>query len=58
MKNMENMIKKTRVNFKPFGEEISENFDRLHIYNLNLLKFAFSIFNLKFLNIHKTSGKI
>jgi hypothetical protein len=44
---------KTRVNVKPFGEEISQKFDHLHIHGLNLLKFAFSIFNLNFLNIHQ-----
>jgi hypothetical protein len=32
------------VNFKPFGEEISQKFDRLHIYDLNLLKFTFFYF--------------
>jgi hypothetical protein len=42
---------KTRVNVKP--EEISQKFDHLHIHGLNLLKFAFSIFNLNFLNIHQ-----
>jgi hypothetical protein len=35
--------KKTRVNFKTFGEEISQKIDRFHIYDLNLLKFAFFI---------------
>jgi hypothetical protein len=35
---------KTRVNFKPFGEEISQKIDRLHIYDLNLLKFVFFLF--------------
>jgi hypothetical protein len=44
---------KTRVNFKPFGEEISQKIDLLHIYDLKLLKFAFSSFNLNFSNIHK-----
>jgi hypothetical protein len=42
------------VNFKAFSEEISQKFDYLHIYDLNLLKIAFSIFNLNFLNIHKS----
>jgi hypothetical protein len=28
---------KTRVNFKPFGEEISQKFDSLRVYDLNLL---------------------
>jgi hypothetical protein len=42
------------VTFKPFGEEISQKFDRLHIYDLNLLEFAFLF---EFLNIHKKSGK-
>jgi hypothetical protein len=35
---------KTRVNFKPFGEEISQKLNRLHIYDLNLLKFVFFYF--------------
>jgi hypothetical protein len=49
---------KTILNFKLFGEEISQKkIDCLHIYDLNLLKFAFSIFKLKFSNIHKKSGK-
>jgi hypothetical protein len=48
---------KTRVNFKPFSEEISQKFDCLHIYDLNLLKFIFSIFNLIFSNIYHKSGK-
>jgi hypothetical protein len=45
------------LNFKPFRKEISQKINRLHIYDLNLLKFAFSIFNLNFSNIHKKSGK-
>jgi hypothetical protein len=32
---------KTGVNFKHFSEAISQKFDRLHIYDLNLIKFAF-----------------
>jgi hypothetical protein len=32
--------------------------DRLHIYDLNLLKFAFSIFKLIFSNIHKKIREI
>jgi hypothetical protein len=32
------------VNFKPSSEEISQKFDRLHIYDLNLLKFIFFYF--------------
>jgi hypothetical protein len=51
MKNLENMIK-TSVIFKPFGEEISQKFDCLHIYDLNLLKYAIFYFNLNFSNIH------
>jgi hypothetical protein len=34
-----------------------KKFDCLHIYDLNLLKFAFSIFNLIFSNIHKNKEK-
>jgi hypothetical protein len=40
---LENTIK-TRVNFKPLGDKISQKFDPLHIYNLNLLKYAFFYF--------------
>jgi hypothetical protein len=38
---MENMIKKTRVNFKPFGEDFSQKIDRSHIYDSNLHFFYF-----------------
>jgi hypothetical protein len=31
MKNLEKIREKTRVNFKPFGEGISQKLDRLHI---------------------------
>jgi hypothetical protein len=49
---------KTRVDFMPFDEAISQKFDRLHIYDFNLLKFAFFYFYFDFSNIHKKSGKI
>jgi hypothetical protein len=39
---------KTRVNFKPFVEESSQKFDRLHIYDLNLLKIALFYFLFEF----------
>jgi hypothetical protein len=35
---------KTRVNFKPFGEQISQKFDRLDIYDLSLLKYVIFYF--------------
>jgi hypothetical protein len=44
LKKSEKYDKKTRANLKPFGEETYQKIDRLHIYDLNLLKFTFSIF--------------
>ncbi len=45
------------MNFKSFAEEISQKFNRIHIYDLNLLNFAFFYFNLNFSNIHKNQEK-
>jgi hypothetical protein len=35
------------VNFKPFGGGISQKFDRLRIYDINLLKFEFYEYSQK-----------